>query len=266
MGTILKANRYRIVDNSAFEMPLPVKFAIWRADTPVCDYLVSEDEQVSYTIITKFKELMITTIHRPLDISDIYYLFSCRVFQDRTPFTYPVLERMGLEKYNVYNILRRTHGITPYDEYWIRFDGETLTYEDAEKEYKTYLVTPEEQLAVPAAPAAAKPEPAKPESTADLSRILSQNKVDVAEIVAENNKPVSIAPDVSYEPEREPENNKMSESEIESLLNSCGILGTEEPEPTPEPAPAPEAAPSGGKMSQADIEALLNSMQEEATK
>ena len=112
MGNVIKAYRYRIVDNSAFEMPLPMKFTVWKADAPVADYIISEDEQVSYTIITKFKELMITTIHRPLDISDIYYMFSCRVFQDRTPFTKPILERMGLEKYNVCNILRRTHGIS----------------------------------------------------------------------------------------------------------------------------------------------------------
>ena len=39
-----------------------------------------------------------------------------------------------------------------------------------------------------------------------------------------------------------------------------------EPVPAPEPAPAESPAPSGGKMSQADIEALLNSMQDEANK
>ena len=37
-------------------------------------------------------------------------------------------------------------------------------------------------------------------------------------------------------------------------------------QPAPEPAPAESSAPSGGKMSQADIEALLNSMQDEANK
>ena len=88
---------------------------------------------------------MITTIHRPLDISDIYYLFSCRVFQDKTPYTYPILDRMGIEKYNVYNILRRTHGITPYDDYWIRFDGETTTFDQACGEFDKYLIAPEAQ-------------------------------------------------------------------------------------------------------------------------
>ena len=145
MGNVIKAYRYRIVDNSAFEMPLPMKFTVWKADAPVADYIISEDEQVSYTIITKFKELMITTIHRPLDISDIYYMFSCRVFQDRTPFTKPILERMGLEKYNVCNILRRTHGISPYDDYWIRFDGEKITFDQAVEEFDKYLIGPEVQ-------------------------------------------------------------------------------------------------------------------------
>ena len=296
MGNVIKAYRYRIVDNSAFEMPLPMKFTVWKADAPVADYIISEDEQVSYTIITKFKELMITTIHRPLDISDIYYMFSCRVFQDRTPFTKPILERMGLEKYNVCNILRRTHGISPYDDYWIRFDGEKITFDQAVEEFDKYLIGPEVQpVPVVSYPSGAEIAP-EPKTAADtkVDEILSQKKLRVADIVAESAKPVSIAPDTSYEPQHEIENNKMSDAEIEALLHSVGLDKDEEPvqedtsaklpdvdpssrsemEPSggtmsqediekllaansPEPAPAPESAPSGGKMSQEDIEKLL---------
>ena len=43
-NVVLKANRYRIVDNSAFEMPLPLKFTVWKCEAPICEYLVSEDE------------------------------------------------------------------------------------------------------------------------------------------------------------------------------------------------------------------------------
>ena len=298
MGNVIKAYRYRIVDNSAFEMPLPMKFTVWKADAPVADYIISEDEQVSYTIITKFKELMITTIHRPLDISDIYYMFSCRVFQDRTPFTKPILERMGLEKYNVCNILRRTHGISPYDDYWIRFDGEKITFDQAVEEFDKYLIGPEVQpVPVVSYPSGAEIAP-EPKTSADtkVDEILSQKKLRVADIVAESAKPVSIAPDTSYEPQHEIENNKMSDAEIEALLHSVGLdkepvqedtsaklpdvdpssrsemepsggkmsqedieklLAANSPEPAPEPAPAPESAPSGGKMSQEDIEKLL---------
>ena len=304
MGTILKANRYRIVDNSAFEMALPLRFTIYKAEAPVAEYIISEDEQVTYKILTKFKELMITTIQRPLDISDIYYLFSCRVFQDRTPFTYPVLKRMGLEKYNVCAILERTHGITPYDDYWLRFDGEKLSYEEAVEEFDKYLIAPELQpVPVVSYPNGAVPAEISKDSE-NVSAILNQHKIDVAGLMEESKKPVQIAPEHSYEPAREVENNKMSEDEIESLLQSVGLdgektddasvpvepvtrsesspdddssggkmsqedieklLAASAPAPEPEPAPA-EPAPSGGKMSQDDIEALLNSMHEEATK
>ena len=268
MGNVIKAYRYRIVDNSAFEMPLPMKFTVWKADAPVADYIISEDEQVSYTIITKFKELMITTIHRPLDISDIYYMFSCRVFQDRTPFTKPILERMGLEKYNVCNILRRTHGISPYDDYWIRFDGEKITFDQAVEEFDKYLIGPEVQpVPVVSYPSGAEIAP-EPNTATDskVDEILSQKKLRVADIVAESAKPVSIAPDTSYEPQHEIENNKMSDAEIEALLHSVGLDKDEEPVlennsgklPDVDPSSRSQMEPSGGTMSQEDIEKLLS--------
>ena len=267
MGNVIKAYRYRIVDNSAFEMPLPMKFTVWKADAPVADYIISEDEQVSYTIITKFKELMITTIHRPLDISDIYYMFSCRVFQDRTPFTKPILERMGLEKYNVCNILRRTHGISPYDDYWIRFDGEKITFDQAVEEFDKYLIGPEVQpVPVVSYPSGAEIAP-EPNTATDskVDEILSQKKLRVADIVAESAKPVSIAPDTSYEPQHEIENNKMSDAEIEALLHSVELDKDEEPVlennsgklPDVDPSSRSQMEPSGGTMSQEDIEKLL---------
>ena len=266
-NVVLKANRYRIVDNSAFEMPLPLKFVVWKSEAPICEYLISEDEQITYNIITKYKELMITTIHRRLDIADIYYLFSCRVFQDRTPFTYPILGRMGIEKYNVYNILRRTHGITPYDDYWIRFDGEELDFDQALAEFDKYLIEPEAQpvpiVSYPSGAETRPGRPARPQRSAEVDSILNQHKVDVSNIVQEASKPASIAPDVSYEPEREIENNKMSEDEIEALLRSAGI-SDEHPAPDAVPEPQVEPStrsqePSGGTMSQDDIEKLLDS-------
>ena len=269
-NVVLKANRYRIVDNSAFEMPLPLKFTVWKCDAPVCEYLVSEDEEVSYTIITRFKELMVTTIHRPLDISDIYYLFSCRVFQDKTPYTYPILDRMGIEKYNVYNILQRTHGITPYDDYWIKFDGEDITFEQACAEFDKYLIDPEAQpvplISYPSGEyrPGRSVRPAK-QPDADVTSILNQHKLDVASLMAEESaKPepapaTTYAPETSYAPATEVENNKMSQDDIEALLRSAGIEDSPAPEPdiNVDPSTRSQEEPSGGKMSQDDIEKLL---------
>ena len=268
-NVVLKANRYRIVDNSAFEMPLPLKFTVWKCEAPICEYLVSEDEEVSYTIITRFKELMITTIHRPLDISDIYYLFSCRVFQDKTPYTYPILDRMGIEKYNVYNILRRTHGITPYDDYWIRFDGETTTFEQACGEFDKYLIAPEAQpvpmISYPSGeyrPGRSTRPPKQPE--ADVSSILNQHKVDVASIMEESKTPEAIAPETSYAPAPEVENNKMSQDDIEALLRSAGISDSPAPEPVSDiqvdPATRSQEESSGGVMSQDEVQRMLDEM------
>ena len=268
-NVVLKANRYRIVDNSAFEMPLPLKFTVWKCEAPICEYLVSEDEEVSYTIITRFKELMITTIHRPLDISDIYYMFSCRVFQDKTPYTYPILDRMGIEKYNVYNILRRTHGITPYDDYWIRFDGETTTFEQACGEFDKYLIAPEAQpipmISYPSGeyrPGRSTRPPKQPE--ADVSSILNQHKVDVASIMEESKTPEAIAPETSYAPAPEVENNKMSQDDIEALLRSAGISDSPAPEPVSDiqvdPATRSQEEPSGGVMSQDEVQRMLDEM------
>ena len=268
-NVVLKANRYRIVDNSAFEMPLPLKFTVWKCEAPICEYLVSEDEEVSYTIITRFKELMITTIHRPLDISDIYYLFSCRVFQDKTPYTYPILDRMGIEKYNVYNILRRTHGITPYDDYWIRFDGETTTFEQACGEFDKYLIAPEAQpvpmISYPSGeyrPGRSTRPPKQPE--ADVSSILNQHKVDVASIMEESKTPEAIAPETSYAPAHEVENNKMSQDDIEALLRSAGISDSPAPEPVSDiqvdPATRSQEESSGGVMSQDEVQRMLDEM------
>ena len=268
-NVVLKANRYRIVDNSAFEMPLPLKFTVWKCEAPICEYLVSEDEEVSYTIITRFKELMITTIHRPLDISDIYYMFSCRVFQDKTPYTYPILDRMGIEKYNVYNILRRTHGITPYDDYWIRFDGETTTFEQACGEFDKYLIAPEAQpvpmISYPSGeyrPGRSARPSKQPE--ADVSSILNQHKVDVASIMEESKTPEAIAPETSYAPALEVENNKMSQDDIEALLRSAGISDSPAPEPVPDiqvdPATRSQEEPSGGVMSQDEVQRMLDEM------
>ena len=250
-------------------MPLPLKFTVWKCEAPICEYLVSEDEEVSYTIITRFKELMITTIHRPLDISDIYYMFSCRVFQDKTPYTYPILDRMGIEKYNVYNILRRTHGITPYDDYWIRFDGETTTFEQACSEFDKYLIAPEAQpvpmISYPSGeyrPGRSARPPKQPE--ADVSSILNQHKVDVASIMEESKNPEAIAPETSYAPAPEVENNKMSQDDIEALLRSAGISDSPAPEPVPDiqvdPATRSQEEPSGGVMSQDEVQRMLDEM------
>ena len=274
MGTILKPYRYRLVDNSSFEMPLPVSFSVMLKDSIIAEYNISDDEKITVHIVTKHKEEMLTPVRRPLTISDIYYLFSCRAFQDKTPFTMFELSLLGLKKYNVYDIIRKTRGITPFDAYWIKFSDETCSYDDALSDFNSIT-----ESYIPA------PAPSS-ENIADIDEILNQHKVDVGSIprteseVDPESAPASsggvmsqediekLLAGASAEPEKKPDPESapassggvMSQEDIEKLLAGASA----EPEKKPEPESAP--ASSGGVMSQEDIEKLLNSMSEEAGK
>ena len=64
MGNVLKRNRYRLVDNHSFELPLPMKFELYKENSPVAEYEISPDHKVNYRILTKYKEQMLTPINR----------------------------------------------------------------------------------------------------------------------------------------------------------------------------------------------------------
>ncbi len=40
------------------------------------------------------------------------------------------LDDLGLEEYNVYQILRKTHGVMWEDFLWLKFDGESVTWDE----------------------------------------------------------------------------------------------------------------------------------------
>ncbi|MGN0679985.1 MAG: hypothetical protein ACI4JS_10010 [Oscillospiraceae bacterium] len=264
-NVIIKGHRYRLIDNKSFEMPLPLKYVVLKEDNEIAKYEVAADESVSYTILTKYKEEMITPINRPFTIADVYYFFSCRVFQDKTPFTYYELSRLGLEKYNVYNIIRKTRGITPYDTYWIRFEGDCCDYETARKQWEDLMSKADSEQdnaafaqtesAVGTVPAMGNPDgtPAgvsggdsgeKTSDIADINEILHQQKVDVSAAIAEH------APPPEDEYSSVPKNSTMSAEEIEQLLIQSGLAEA------PIPAPEPEAS-SGGNLSPDEIEKLF---------
>ncbi len=44
--------------------------------------------------------------------------------------TKEILDSMGLKEYNVYAILRNTHGVDTDDFIWFKYDGEDITWDD----------------------------------------------------------------------------------------------------------------------------------------
>ena len=259
MGYVLKCNRYRLVDNRSFELPLPMKYVLLKEDSPVAEYDISTDERVSCRILTKYKEEMLTPINRPLSISDIYFFLSSRVFQENTPFAANALSLVGLEKYNVLEIAKITRGITPYDEYWLKFEGDTFNYEQALDNFNK-IFSPSAPAFEPAAPISGvhHNDAARNDSAdeAKAAEILNQHKPDVSAIqkeVAESAAKESVSED---EPLK---NNTMSADEIEALLVKSG-LSADIPNFDDDDDDDDDEL-SGGAMSQEDIEKLLASAQ-----
>ena len=256
MGSVIKGYGYRLVDNRSFEIPLPLRCVLMKEDNPVAEYEVAEDENVSVRILTKHKEDMLTPVYRSLDISDVYYFFSTRVFQDKTPFTFSELRLLGMERYNVYEIIRKTRGVTPYDDYWIRFSGDESDYERAKAQW-TELMANAAGSASYAEPTT-KTESSVPKSDASVNEILSQHKVDIAAKFAEENTQEQVKQVEKPAPKKKEEpTNTMSADEIEALLLKSGltdsVLDSVAAMPKEDYKPAPESALSGGKTDLAAV-------------
>ena len=295
MGSVIKGYKYRLVDNRSFDIPLPVRFELLKEDDLVAFYEVSPDEQVIVRTLTKHKENMLTPIHRPLEIADMYYFFSTRVFQDGTPFTAMELQLIGLERYNAYNIIRKTRGVTPYDNYWLRFEGDRCSdYLTARSEWEELIshVHPVDKSAgktdhdlehdpfyFPGAQpfVATSTRVLDSEEESHVSDILSQHKMNFSERLAEESentpsaaenekeiKPVAAEEEIKSATSEEPKpagvaNTAMSIDEIDALLQQAGIGGDDAPAPkaAAEPAPAEEPKSSGGMMSDDEIAKML---------
>ena len=268
MGSVIKGNKYRLIDNRSFEIPLPVKCELLKEDDLIAFYEISSDESVSFKILTKYKENMLTPVNRGLDIADIYYFFSSRVFQNGTPYTAVELQLIGLEKYNVYDIIRKTRGVTPYDTYWLRFDGDECDYDTARSSWEELMsrVHPAEQpeekpkhdpFSMPGAIpfVATSTRTLDSEEISHVGDILNQHKMNFDDLSGAEDA-LAAAADIKSSAVT---NNTMSMDEIDALLLKSG-LGGDFDEPAPkakEPKPAEEPKSSGGTMSQEDIEKML---------
>ena len=57
-------------------------------------------------------------------------VFETRVFSKKRPDLKILLNQLGLNNYNVYDIVKKTHGFMTKDSFWLKFDDEQLQYED----------------------------------------------------------------------------------------------------------------------------------------
>jgi len=135
---IIKSNMYNVVNTDPFDIPLPLEFELYCGNALLAAYKIHEEGKVDYSFNPASGDKILTSTHRPLDLRDIYFLFASRVFPDNMPYTHIELERFGVEEYNPYEIIRKTHGIMPADQYWFKFPGEELTYKKAAENFGDY--------------------------------------------------------------------------------------------------------------------------------
>lgn len=92
-----------------------------------------EVDMVSLTVESKVyaKDIMLQVFgKRPKTVENVQFFFRSRCFEETNYGLRDLLKLLGLQQYNPYDIVRITHGKMVNDPCWIRFEGETLSYEE----------------------------------------------------------------------------------------------------------------------------------------
>lgn len=131
---IIKTGTYIPISSDSFSIPLPLRLELFWANTLLCAYRIDSDMTVDYTYNINTEIPILTPVSRKLRIEDIYFLIRSRIF-DNSPYCEPMLRQLGLEKYEPYEILMKTHGMLPSDSYWIKRSDEQLDFESAGRLY-----------------------------------------------------------------------------------------------------------------------------------
>ena len=65
-----------------------------------------------------------------ITLDSIKRIFETRIFSENRPDKQILLNNLNLDRYDVYDIVRKTHGSTHNDNFWFKFDDEYITYKD----------------------------------------------------------------------------------------------------------------------------------------
>ena len=247
---VIKSNTYNIINPEPFEIPFPLVFELLSGNTLLAEYSISETGTVDYSFNPDTSEKILTSIRRPLTLHDIYFLFTTRIFPDKTPFTAMEMERFGIEEYHPYAIMRKTHGILPGDKYWFRFDNENINHKLALREYQAYYENSYKRYieSLESAQKEQNESPGTTETDSDKEKfeeILSVNEKMPDEVVAtlfSHTQPMNVSGE------------DMSDDDIAALLaHTQEAVGIPKSESGNQPAPAS----SSEKMSDDAIAAML---------
>ncbi|TSI07342.1 hypothetical protein [Lysinibacillus sp. BW-2-10] len=80
--------------------------------------------------ITGFNKQFSPNMEGHITLEELEAWLKWRVFPSSRVNADELLDALGLNAYNKWGIVRKTHGVMADDEIWLRFKGETLTHKD----------------------------------------------------------------------------------------------------------------------------------------
>ncbi len=80
--------------------------------------------------VTGFNKQFSPDMEGPITIEELEKWLKWRTFPPTRANADELLEALGLNAYNRWAIVRKTHGVMADDEIWLRFQGETLKHKD----------------------------------------------------------------------------------------------------------------------------------------
>ena len=113
-------------------MDTKLEFTLMKKDEPLVEVVYDYKTQTLTTdYITKDPyDSLVLGYYRPTELEDIQAWIETRCFPRSRVDAEFLLKELGLSTYHPLSIVKITHGHTPEDFYWIRFSGETLTWDE----------------------------------------------------------------------------------------------------------------------------------------
>ena len=107
-----------------------MEFTVMHLDDPVAIVRISDDKHK-----VEIDKLVPDSHRQPfggdkLDLERVYNFLKGRCYEDGRGDLREILEQAGLDNNNPWEWVKISHGVTYEDLLWVRFPGETLTWED----------------------------------------------------------------------------------------------------------------------------------------
>lgn len=107
-----------------------VSFDYMHKDTVVAH--ISWDIDTQTVTCEEYQDNLVYQWFGKLDhtVDNLMFIFETRCFDRNRYDSLEILDYLGLPEYSPYHICMKTHGVSTQDYMWIRWKGESLTWDD----------------------------------------------------------------------------------------------------------------------------------------